>query len=56
MNVGVVLLSRIPGRHRDLRRRQLVDHVRRMWSVGYRWLFNHAGNEMQHDCRKGSRN
>ena len=51
MKVRLILCRRVAGRHGNLRRGQLVDHVRRMRSIGYRWLFNHAGDGMQHDCR-----
>lgn len=52
MKVRLILCRRVAGRHGNLRRGQLVDHVRRMRSIGYRWLFNHAGDGMQHDCRR----
>jgi hypothetical protein len=51
MNVGLIL-RRITGRHRNLRWRQMVDHIRGMRSIRYWWLFNHTHDEMQHDCRK----
>jgi hypothetical protein len=53
MNIRLIVSRRITRRNRHFWWRQVVDQVRRVWSIGYRWLFNHACDEMQHDCRKG---
>jgi|SoiMethySBSTD1v2_1073268.scaffolds.fasta_scaffold93497_3 hypothetical protein len=53
MNVGLIFRRRITRRNRDFRWRQLVDRVRRVRRIRDRWLFNHAGTDLQHDCRKG---